>query len=154
MQTLAEQWNGSDWSMVTTPNPSASQNDLNSVACTSAANCWAVGFASSSVANQTLAEHGSISATPTSTVLTSTPAVEGQTTTLTATVAPVSGGGTATGSVEFIDWTAGSILGSMALRGGAASLNPVFPEEGSHLLSWSTSGTGNFLCPTLLRPPP
>ena len=145
MQTLAEQWNGSDWSIVTTPNPSASQNDLNAVACTSAANCWAVGFASGSVANQTLAEHGSISATPTSTVLTSTPAVEGQTTTLTATVAPVSGGGTPTGSVEFIDWTAGSILGSVALRGGAASLKPVFPEEGSHLVSAVYSGDSNFL---------
>ncbi len=144
-QTLAEEWNGSGWSIVNTPNPSPSQNILNAVACTSAANCWAVGFASSSVANQTLAEHGTVSATPTSTVLTSTPPVEGQTTTLTATVAPVSGGGTPTGSVLFIDWTTGSLLGSAALSGGAASLNTVFPEEGSHLVSAVYTGDSNFL---------
>jgi hypothetical protein len=77
--------------------------------------------------------------------MTSTPSVEGQTTTLTATVAPVSGGGTPTGSVLFIDWTAGSLLGSVALSGGAASLNPVFPEEGSHLVSAVYTGDSNFL---------
>ncbi len=40
-------WNGSKWSVVTTPNPSGAgkghSNELFSVRCTSTANCWAVG---------------------------------------------------------------------------------------------------------------
>jgi hypothetical protein len=42
--TLAETWNGTKWSVVTTPNPKASTGaDLLGVACTSATNCLAVG---------------------------------------------------------------------------------------------------------------
>ena len=181
--TLAEHWNGSAWSIVTTPNPGVPRY-LTGVSCTTASDCWAVGYsptllehwdgtawsiftpsdglvagiltgvtcisgtecwAVGNTSTQTLAEHRTISATPTSTVLTSTPAVEGQTTTLTATVAPGSGDGTPTGSVLFIDWTAGSLLGSVALSGDAASLNTVFPEEGSHLVSAVYTGDSNFL---------
>jgi hypothetical protein len=47
--------------------------------------------------------------------------------------------------VLFIDWTAGTLLGSLALSGGAASLNTVFPEEGSHLVSAVYTGDSNFL---------
>ncbi len=40
-------WNGTKWSLVKTPNPSGSgkgaTNELNSVRCTTSANCWAVG---------------------------------------------------------------------------------------------------------------
>jgi hypothetical protein len=66
-QTLAEQWNGTAWSIVSTPNTSSSQsNELNGVSCDSSSDCWAVGFGDV-VAGvpQTLAEHGTMSATPT-----------------------------------------------------------------------------------------
>lgn len=40
-------WNGRSWSAISTPEPAGqgtgSRNDLNSIRCTSAANCWAVG---------------------------------------------------------------------------------------------------------------
>ena len=43
-KTLAEQWNGSSWSITNTPNISGNIGDqLNSVYCTSSSNCWAVG---------------------------------------------------------------------------------------------------------------
>ena len=181
--TLSEHWNGSAWSIVTTPNP-GSPRYLTGVFCITASDCWAVGYsptllehwdgtawsiftpsdgpvagiltgvtcisgtecwAVGNTSTQTLAEHGTISQSPTTTKVTSTPAVEGQTDTLTATVKPTSGGGTPTGSVLFIDWTAGTLLGSVALSGGAASLNTVFPEEGSHLVSAVYTGDSNFL---------
>jgi hypothetical protein len=42
--TLSETWNGTKWSVVTTPNPKGSTGaDLLGVACTSAKNCLAVG---------------------------------------------------------------------------------------------------------------
>jgi hypothetical protein len=42
--TLAEKWNGTKWSVITTPNPKgATGADLAGVACTSATNCLAVG---------------------------------------------------------------------------------------------------------------
>jgi len=44
-QTLIEQWNGTAWAIVTSPNPSASQNNfLSGVTCASASDCWAVGY--------------------------------------------------------------------------------------------------------------
>src|SRR5262249_36515521 len=44
VKTLAETWNGTSWSIATTPNPaSATSSQLNSVACTSASLCSAVG---------------------------------------------------------------------------------------------------------------
>jgi hypothetical protein len=43
-QTLIEQWNGSAWTIVTSPNTDTTQsNYLNSVTCASASDCWAVG---------------------------------------------------------------------------------------------------------------
>ena len=49
-QTLVEHWDGTSWTIITSPNTSATtDNILNSVTCTSAADCWAVG--------QTLIEH-------------------------------------------------------------------------------------------------
>ncbi len=54
--TLAEHWNGSAWSIVTTPNPSPdTANQLFGVACVSASDCWAVGVDDGP--NLTLAEH-------------------------------------------------------------------------------------------------
>lgn len=43
--TLALLWNGSTWSLMTTPNPGASANKFTSVACSSATDCTAVGAA-------------------------------------------------------------------------------------------------------------
>ncbi len=41
--TLAERWNGKEWSLQTTTNPSATENRLLSVSCTSSTACTAVG---------------------------------------------------------------------------------------------------------------
>ena len=44
-QTLIEHWDGNAWSLVPSPNQGTSQaNTLTSVACTSASDCWAVGY--------------------------------------------------------------------------------------------------------------
>ena len=41
--TLVESWNGTTWSVVPSPNPSAHSNDLSGVSCVSASFCVAVG---------------------------------------------------------------------------------------------------------------
>ena len=44
-QTLAEQYNGTSWSVVTTANVTTSEaNLLNAITCTSSSNCWGVGY--------------------------------------------------------------------------------------------------------------
>jgi hypothetical protein len=44
-QTLIERWNGNGWTIVTSPNTSAAQqNVLFNVTCASATDCWAAGF--------------------------------------------------------------------------------------------------------------
>ena len=44
-QTLIESWNGSAWSIVTSPNTSPTQNNyLSGVSCSSPAACTAVGY--------------------------------------------------------------------------------------------------------------
>ena len=49
LQTLIEQWDGSSWTIVTSPNTSATQhNVLNGVTCASASECWAVGYSMTS----------------------------------------------------------------------------------------------------------
>lgn len=54
-QALIERWDGSAWTIVAAPNTSATQsNFLNDLTCSSTTSCWAVGSASSSVAEQTL----------------------------------------------------------------------------------------------------
>ncbi len=55
-RTLIEQWNGSAWSIVASPNVGNDHNDLYGVTCTSASQCWAVGFYYNSAAYQTLIE--------------------------------------------------------------------------------------------------
>ena len=58
-QTLVERYDGTSWSLAGSPNTSASDtNQLFGVACTSTANCWAVGFyRGTSTPDQTLVEH-------------------------------------------------------------------------------------------------
>lgn len=54
-QTLIEHWDGSAWTIVTTPNTSASQaNVLSSVSCVSPTDCWAAGKAFNGTVDQTL----------------------------------------------------------------------------------------------------
>jgi len=46
--TLIEHWNGSQWSVIPSPNPSSSINTLAAVAAVAANDVWAVGFAATS----------------------------------------------------------------------------------------------------------
>jgi hypothetical protein len=56
-RTLIENWNGTKWSVATSPDVGLLANQLNSVSCTSATSCVAVGYYSASAAtNQTLIE--------------------------------------------------------------------------------------------------
>ena len=56
--TLIEHWNGTAWSIVTSPNTSATQlNYLNDVTCASASDCWAVGSYYNGSVGRTLIEH-------------------------------------------------------------------------------------------------
>jgi hypothetical protein len=56
--TLIAHWNGTSWSQVPSPSPSATLNELLGVAATSARNAWAVGlYANSHNSLQTLIEH-------------------------------------------------------------------------------------------------
>jgi hypothetical protein len=53
LQTLIEHWDGTSWSIVGSPNPTAQYNFLYAVTCSSSSDCWTVGFA----AGETLIEH-------------------------------------------------------------------------------------------------
>jgi len=55
-QTLIEEWDGSAWSIVSSPNTGV-YDDLLGVTCASQADCWAVGFYSGVTNDQTLIEH-------------------------------------------------------------------------------------------------
>jgi photosystem II stability/assembly factor-like uncharacterized protein len=55
-QTLTEHWNGSRWSVVTSPNPGSGGNTLFGVAAISASDVWAVGI-TTSTSQQPLIEH-------------------------------------------------------------------------------------------------
>src|SRR4029077_3734066 len=56
-QTLIERWDGSSWAIVPSPDTSATKtNFLSGVTCVSTSDCWAVGGASTSSADQTLVE--------------------------------------------------------------------------------------------------
>ena len=55
--TLVEQWNGSAWTIVSSPNPTGSVTSvLSGVACVSASFCTAVGDATQGTSTVTLAE--------------------------------------------------------------------------------------------------
>jgi hypothetical protein len=58
-QTLIEQWDGTSWGVVSSPNTSTrTSNQLNGITCSSAADCWAVGiYRDNTEAAQTLIEH-------------------------------------------------------------------------------------------------
>jgi hypothetical protein len=50
-QTLIEHWDGSSWTLVSSPNPGIA-NGLNGVTCVSSSECWAVGFYSNADYNK------------------------------------------------------------------------------------------------------
>jgi len=55
--TLAERWNGTKWSIQTTPNPVGGSNStLDGVSCASASTCTAVGGYNNGTTGATLAE--------------------------------------------------------------------------------------------------
>ena len=54
--TLAEVWNGTDWSVMLIPSPGASDDALTSVSCVSMSSCVAVGYTSNGSAYETLLE--------------------------------------------------------------------------------------------------
>ncbi|HEY6410371.1 MAG TPA: hypothetical protein VIY29_23210, partial [Ktedonobacteraceae bacterium] len=56
-KTLIEHWNGTQWHVVPSPNPSTTNNDFNAVVAISANNAWAVGYYNSATGGQTLIEH-------------------------------------------------------------------------------------------------
>jgi hypothetical protein len=49
IQTLVEHWDGTQWSLVTSPSPGMASNTLNAVAAISPNNIWAVGDSTTSV---------------------------------------------------------------------------------------------------------
>ncbi len=56
-QTLTEQWDGTAWVIVPSANAGTAQNNqLTGVTCSSASDCWAVGYYDSGSVNQTLIE--------------------------------------------------------------------------------------------------
>ena len=54
--TLTETWNGSIWSIVSSPNTSAQMNILSGVSCTGSTTCMAVGYSQTPETTQPLAE--------------------------------------------------------------------------------------------------
>lgn len=56
-QTIIEQWNGTSWSIVSSPNPGSGNNILGAVAATSANDVWAVGGFDNGKGTKTLVEH-------------------------------------------------------------------------------------------------
>src|SRR5262249_28134816 len=57
-QTLTEQWNGTSWNVVASPDVGTNSNVLTAVAVVSATDIWAVGYSTAaSGVQQTLTEH-------------------------------------------------------------------------------------------------
>jgi hypothetical protein len=57
-QTMIVHWDGTAWTVVSSPNTSGSDNNLlDGVTCASASDCWAVGHSLTSNVQQTLVEH-------------------------------------------------------------------------------------------------
>ncbi len=70
----------------------------------------------------------------------------GQAVTLTASVqAAAPGSGTPTGTVKFIDATTGTVLGSVSLSGGVATLKTTALPLGSQLITATFAGSSSFL---------
>src|SRR4029079_6298729 len=55
-RTLIESWNGTSWTVATSPNTGTSVNLLNGVSCVAANSCTAVGYYYNGTTNRTLIE--------------------------------------------------------------------------------------------------
>ena len=55
-RTLVERWDGADWSVVSSPNPTPGSNSLTDVAALSTSSAWAVGYHKTDTQRQTLIE--------------------------------------------------------------------------------------------------
>jgi hypothetical protein len=107
-----------------------------------------------SAANYTFAfAAGTLTVTPATLIDTTTtlvssanPSVYGQPVTFTATVSPVSGAGTPTGSVTFSD--GGTVLATVELVDGQASFTTDALTLGRHHITAAYDGDGNFLAST------
>src|SRR5205085_298509 len=104
--SLIEQWNGTSWSIVSSPTITGALNDLYSVACASASECWAVGDYHTSW-DQTLIE--TLTTSPVKVTTSSSPTAGGTTsggstyvtgTSVTVTATPNNG-------YVFTNWTQG-----------------------------------------------
>ena len=80
--------------------------------------------------------------TKTSIITSGTPAAYGATVVLTASVVPLSGAGSPTGTVVFTD--SGNALGSAVVNGGVASLSTAVLGPGTHTLQGAYSGDATF----------
>jgi hypothetical protein len=109
------------------------------------------GFVTATATNQTTGDTSQFSnylAVPTSMLLTSSanPSLFGQAVTLTATVsATLASFGTPVGSVDFVDTTTNTDLGSVALSGGMATLTTVALNSGTHVITATYAGNTTFL---------
>jgi hypothetical protein len=109
------------------------------------------GYVTATATNQSTGDTSQFSnylAVPTSTVLTSSanPSFFGQPVTLTATVsANFSGFGTPVGSVDFVDTTTNTDLGSVALAGGKAMLTTSALNSGPQIITATYAGNTTFL---------
>ncbi|HLG92314.1 MAG TPA: Ig-like domain-containing protein, partial [Acidimicrobiales bacterium] len=147
-QTLIEHYDGTSWSVVSSPDTSSSAtNVLSGVAVASAASAWTVGHAESGTGSsafaQTLTETTALSST-TTLASSANPSVTGQSVTYTATVA--GSGPTPTGTVQFLD--GGTPIGgcsSVALSGSSASCQVTYPGVGSHSVVAVYGGDSNYL---------
>jgi hypothetical protein len=146
-QTLIEAYDGTGWSIMASPNTSASSpNTLAGIAAVSASDLWAVGSATTTV-NGTSVEQTLVEGTPapsTTTLGTSlNPAVTGQSVTLTATVS-TSGTIAPTGTVEFEDGgTPIAGCSAVVLSSGSATCTTSFATAGTHALTAAYSGDDN-----------
>src|SRR5262249_41980859 len=86
------------------------------------------------------------SATTTTLASSANPSVFGQTVTLTAHVAPMSGSGTPTGTVTFLD--ADTSIASGTLSGGTATFSTSSLAVGMHTITASYDGDANFSAST------
>jgi hypothetical protein len=74
-----------------------------------------------------------------------TPSLFGQPVTFTATVSALAGAATPTGSVDFVDRTTNTDLGTVALSGGTASVTTSSLAGGTHVIEAIYGGDGTFL---------
>ena len=147
--SLIESWNGSAWTVVTSPNPTAA-NLFSAVSCAAATWCGAGGYTGTTDHTVPLVATGSVpNPTTTTLVASANPAVVGQPMTYTATVSPPPDGGT----VTFSDGNA-PISGCSGLAtnpsSGTASCTTTYTTTANpspaatHTITAAYSGDGTF----------